>query len=663
MKRILGIIVALCLSLLSGCSSEDEVEPLFENFEEKLINEDYEGLYSLLSTESQALITEADFVTRYTNIYSGIQASNIKLEMGEIDTENYMIPFSLSMDTIAGPVNRSDYQFPFVEEEGEWRLVWTESLIFPTMKSGDNIRVITEQATRGSIIDRYGVELAFDGIISTIGIYPAIFDLDKKEEKVEEIASLLDISPETIINKLDASSNPEHFVPIVDILPDSSRLEPLQNREDEGILIQNKQGRSYKDHEAFGRLLGYVGTINAEELETADELVYNQNSIIGKAGLEQVHEKVLRGTPGIEVYIERDQHNIETLAKIEAQHGENVYLSIDSNLQQKVYETMGGERGSATAVDPTTGEILALVSSPSYNSNRFTTYVTRTEQLRREEIDFADEVNRFASLYSPGSTFKLLTAAIGLENGTIDPNEAKAINGRNWQKDSSWGNYQITRVNSQSSVALREAIKFSDNIYFAMETLDMGSEAFMTGLERFTVGTELNIGFPLGQSQINGSGTLDNDILLADSGYGQGEVLVTSLNVALDYSMLANNGHIMNPVLLLSDDLQPSILKENVVSQDNLQILQDAFLAVVDESDGTGHEAQIEGVRIAGKSGTAEIKEAQGDTGRQNGWFVATDIDSSQISLAVMVEDVQDGIGTRGVVQMVGEILADYLDQ
>ena len=659
MKRVLGI-VAFCALLLTGCSSDAE-KLLFESFEEKLVNEDYEGLYLLLSSESQQAITKEDFITRYTNIYSGIKASNIDLEMGEIDTENKVIPFSLTMDTVAGEVNRSDFELPFIKEDKELKIIWSESLIFPMMESGDKVRVSTQTANRGSILDRNGEALASDGTLVTVGIHPAIFDEENRDNKIKELANILDISEETITKKLAANSNPDYFVPIVDLLPDSPKLTLLENRRKEGILTQSKQGRIYKNDEAFGRLLGYIRPISEEELKADEEGIYTTASMVGKAGLEQVYETTLRGINGVEIYIERDGTKVETLALKEAQHGEDIKISIDSYLQTTVYQKMNGEKGSATAVDPTTGDILALVSSPSYNSNWFTTYMTKSEQQHREEIQFADEKNRFATLYSPGSTFKLITAATGLENGTLDPIEIKTINGREWQKDSSWGNYHIRRINAQTNVALKEAVKYSDNIYFGMNALEMGSEALIKGAEQFTIGTDLAIGYPIKQSQISNNGTLNRDILLADTGYGQGEIMVSTLNMALAYSALSNSGNIMAPTLILTDNHQPSVLKESVISTQNLSILQDAFSAVVEDSDGTGHLAKIDGIKLAGKTGTAEIKSSQGETGSENGWFIATDLDSSNVSIAMVVEDVQEGVGTLGVVSMVKEVLLDYL--
>lgn len=656
------IMVALCFVFISACSSESKMEETFDSFKEKFVNQDYEGVYELLSADSQERISKEDFVTRYANVYGGIGASNINIERGELDSETDTFSFTLTMDTSAGEVSFDDFQLPLVEEEGEYKIVWGESLIFPSMIEGDKVRVTSESSTRGSILDRDGNVLAKDGTLSTVGIHPSVFDASNREEKITEIAETLDISESVITEKLDANANPDHFVAIVNILPDDEKLESLVGRDAEGILINNTSSRVYVNSQAFGRLLGFVGSITAEELEANEGKGYTNSSIIGKAGLEQVHEATLRGIDGVEIYIERDGANFETIAKKEAQDGEDIQLSIDSELQEKIYSEMNGEKGSASAVDPTTGEILALVSSPSYNANRFTTYVTRTEQKAREANNFADEKNRFSKLYSPGSTFKLITAAAGLEKGTLDPDEELSIDGRSWQKDSTWGNYSITRVNSQSSVNLNTAMKYSDNIYFARAALDMGSDALIEGAKKFGIGEELNVGFPMNTSQMSNAGTIENDILLADSGYGQGEIMVTSLNMALAYSSLSNDGNIMMPSLIMTDNQEATVWKESAISSDHLSILQDACLAVVDEEGGTAYSSRISGLRIAGKTGTAEIKASQDDEdGSENGWFVATDLDSSKISIAMVIEGVEGRGGSGVVTPKVMSIMEKYL--
>ena len=150
---------------------------------------------------------------------------------------------------------------------------------------------------------------------------------------------------------------------------------------------------------------------------------------------------------------------------------------------------------------------------------------------------------------------KLLTSIIGLENGIIDPKEAKDIKGLTWQKDTSWGDYKVTRViDPNKSVTLKDAVNFSDNIYYAQVALDLGSEKFIKGLKNFGIGEDLTFEYPMETSQISNDGEINRDILLADTGYGQGEVMVTPLHVALFYSSLANEGNIMKTRLVVSEN-------------------------------------------------------------------------------------------------------------
>lgn len=658
----LFITLTVCLLIISGCSNSDKQQETFDQFSNLLSNQKYDQLYGLLSTESKRTITKEEFVEKYTNIYSGIEAEDISVSRIEKEHEENVIPFSINMNTVAGEVSSSSYQLPLVKEEKEWKITWNESLIFPTMKPGDKVKVRTIKASRGSILDRNGHPIAKDGEIKTVGINPEVFDKSNREGKIKELATILDINEERIVKKLEQNKNPKYFVPIVDMMPDNEILNTLQDRGADGIFINNKTSRTYINHKAFGRLLGYVGSITAEELEKNKEKGYSTTSLIGKAGLEQVYEDTLRGFDGVEIYIVRDQEKVETIASKEPQHGENITLTIDSNLQSIIYDEMNEEKGSAAAVHPKTGEVLALVSSPSYNSNRYTTYVTNEEQQSREESDFADEVNRFSKLYSPGSVFKLVTATAGLERGTIDPEKQISINGRSWQKDSSWGNYSITRVNTQSSVNLKDAVKYSDNIYFAMSALDLGSDALISGAKKFGIGEPLEMGYPLGDSQVSNSESIKSDILLADSGYGQGEVLVTTLNMALAYSALSNDGNIMAPSLLQEENQNIKIWKESAIASAHLSTLQRAFTAVINEEGGTANDAKISGITLAGKTGTAEIKASQVDeNGTENGWFIATDLETAKISLAVVLEDVKERGGSHATLPIIKNTLSDYL--
>lgn len=666
-RNILLFSLLIIIVISVSCSKINKYEETFNTFKEKWINNDFSGMYSMLSENSKKYIDEETFVNRYTNIYSAINLKDLEIEIsGDIikNEDYYTVPFSLKATTVAGELNISDYKVNIYKEDKEYLINWDESLIFPNMIEGDKVYVRTISHTRGKILDRNDNILAEDGTISVIGIHPSKFDSENRDAKITEIANTLDISEETIINKLNANSNPEYFVPIVDILSNDEKLTTLVNRSDEGIIINQKTSRVYNGGEAFGRLIGYVGAITAEELESKSDKGYTQTSLIGKAGIEQVYEDTLRGEDGAEIYLSRNNEEISILKK-EVVNGTDIKLTIDSTLQTNSYAQLNGEKGAVTAVDPKTGEVLALVSAPSYDSNMFTTYVTKTKAAEREENNYTDQINRFSKTYAPGSTMKLLTASIGLNNGILNADESVTIDSQSWQKDSSWGNYFITRVNNITTpITLREAAKYSDNIYFAQLALKIGSENLINGIKGFGIGEELTFEYPMNNSSISNNGSLDSEILLADTGYGQGELMVTPLNMALAYSALANDGNIMNPRLVLTSDSSATVWKESAIKSEYLPTLIEDFSAMVNDADGSAHSAQIDGFNIAAKTGTAEIKASQDDTtGTENGWFVAVDTTSSKLAVAMIVEDVKDRGGSSIPIPKVKAIMEEYLNR
>lgn len=661
---LLSLIIVIIFSL--GCSKTSKYNEAFNSYVEKWLKSDFSGMYSMLTKESKESINEETFVNRYKTIYSAINLDNLDISLNK-DLEKkdnyYTASFTLKATTIAGELNLTNFDVDIYKEGDNYLINWDESLIFPNMIKDDKVYVRTTNHSRGKILDRDGNILAEDGTISVVGIHPSKFNNENRNSKITELANTLDISEDTIISKLDANTDPELFVPIVSITTTDEKLQTLTNRNEEGILINTKTSRVYYGGEAFGRLIGYVGAITAEELENKNDYSYTSTSLIGKAGIESVYEDTLRGEDGAEIYIKRGSDEISILKK-EVINGEDIKLTIDSTLQNNSYTQLNGEKGAVTAVDPISGEVLALVSSPSYDSNMFTTYVTKTKAAEREANNYTDTVNRFSKTYAPGSTMKLITAAIGLNTGKINPDESIEINGLTWQKDSSWGNYKITRVENVSPVSLREAAKHSDNIYFAQAALKIGSDDLISGIKGFGIGEEMTFEYPMTDSSISNDGSLNSEILLADTGYGQGELMVTPLNMALAYSALANNGNIMTPRLVLSDNSTASIWKESAIKPENLQTLIEDFSAMVNDEDGHAYEMKIDGYNIAAKTGTAEIKSSQDDTnGTENGWFVAVDTTSSKLAIATIIEDVKDRGGSSIPIPMVKNIMEEYLNR
>lgn len=176
------MMIIVCFLVISGCSKENKQDETFDQFSNLLSNQTYDLLYDLLSNESKRTITKEEFVTRYTNIYSGIEAVDINIKRVDKESDENVIPFSIEMDTVAGKLSSSPYQLHLVKEDNEWKIQWDESLIFPAMKKGDRVKVNTMKATRGRILARNGYPLAKDGEIKTVGINPEVFDKNNREK-------------------------------------------------------------------------------------------------------------------------------------------------------------------------------------------------------------------------------------------------------------------------------------------------------------------------------------------------------------------------------------------------------------------------------------------------------------------------------------------------
>ncbi|MED4911549.1 penicillin-binding transpeptidase domain-containing protein [Brevibacillus centrosporus] len=428
-----------------------------------------------------------------------------------------------------------------------------------------------------------------------------------------------------------------------------------------GIVLRKKQVRYYPYKEAMAHLIGYTGAISAEGLEKRKEQGYKSSDRIGKVGLEQIYEERLRGSAGGRISI-LNAEGIEKklIGEKPAKNGETVKLTIDAELQKEIYEQIKQEAGTAAAIHPKTGDILALVSTPAYDPNDFVLGMSTTQWNKLNNDPQKPLLNRFAHGYAPGSTFKPITGAIGLDTGAITTQEERSITGLHWQKDSSWGNYEVTRVSDyKSPVNLRKALVYSDNIYFAQTALAIGEEPFLQQATEFGFGEAIPIPFPVEKSKLTNA-EMRNEIQLADSGYGQGEVTMTPLHLALVYSAYVNDGSMVYPSLIQGEQHEP-FWKQNVMTKESAQIIGQDLLQVMEDPRGTGRGARVFGHQLAGKTGTAELKQKKGELGRENGWYAAINVDDPRLLLVMMVEDVRGRGGSHVLDSKVKRIFSQAL--
>ena len=655
-------------------------EELLVEYINHIPKQEYEQMYAMLHIEASGNISQEDFIKRNSAIYEGIEVQNMAVEIIAYDEEQMKVTYQTSFDTVAGNISFENEALFLKGEEG-YKLVWDDSLIFPNLTSADKVRVSATQANRGEILDRNGRILAGKGIASSVGIVPG--KLEDKNEAIQKIAELLEIESEVIEKKLSAQwVKEDSFVPVKTI-PRVEEIELMKVEPDEevlkekerherlleipGVMISDIEVREYSLGEAAAHLIGYVQSVTAEDLEEHAGEGYTANSVIGKSGMEGLFEKELKGQNGCRIYIVNSEgKEKEELACILVQHGQNVQLTIDANLQVALYEQFKEDKSCSVAMNPYTGEVLALVSTPAYDNNDFIMGLSSEKWTVLNEDEDKPMYNRFRQVWCPGSTFKPITAAVGLESGAIDPMEDYGNVGLSWQKDASWGSYHVTTLHAYEPVILENALIYSDNIYFAKAALKIGSEEIESSLTGLGFNEELPFEIKMAESQYSNSERIETEIQLADSGYGQGQILVNPLHMACIYSAFCNEGNVIKPYLIYQSEAVAEFWIPGAFSNENASRVLEGIKKVVNDSNGTGYAAHRDDILLAGKTGTAEIKASKDDTtGTELGWFAiftAEDTVERPILIISMVEDVKGRGGSGYVVKKDNMVLESWFN-
>ena len=674
-----AITVAVCVA---GMFKKEDVwktpEELLVEYMNHIPAQEYEQMYAMLHIEASGNVSQEDFIKRNSAIYEGIEIQNMAVEIIAYDEEQLTVTYQTSFDTVAGEISFENEAF-FLEGEDGYKLVWDNSLIFPNLASTDKVRVSTTQANRGEILDRNGRVLAGKGTASSVGIVPG--KLENREEAIAKIAELLETTSEVIEKKLSAQwVKDDSFVPIKTI-PRVEEIELLKVEPDEdvlkekerhesllaipGVMISDVEVREYPLGEAAAHLVGYVQSVTAEDLEEHAGEGYTANSVIGRSGMEGLFEKELKGQNGCRIYIVNSEgKEKEELACILVQHGQDIKLTIDASLQIALYEQFQEDKSCSVAMNPYTGEVLALVSTPSYDNNDFIMGLSSEQWTALNDHEDKPMYNRFRQVWCPGSTFKPVTAAVGLESGAIDPNEDYGNVGLSWQKDASWGSYYVTTLHAYEPVILENALIYSDNIYFAKAALKIGYEEMESSLTQLGFNAELPFEIKMAKSQYSNSESIETEIQLADSGYGQGQVLVNPLHLACIYSAFCNEGNIIKPYLVYQNEVSAEYWISGAFSSETASRVLEGTKKVVNDSHGTGYAAHRDDIVLAGKTGTAEIKASKDDTsGTELGWFAVFTAEKTverPILIISMVEDVKGRGGSGNVVKKDSLVLEEW---
>ena len=644
------LIVIILIGIMGYFKIRNKTKPedVLKQYIENINAKDYNAMYEKISSSSKNNISEEDFINRNKKIYEGIDSHNIEIYINNVqkNKNEVKITYNEKVYTSSGVINFSNTS-SLVKDGKTYKLNWTSKTIFPELEENYKVKVSSIEAARGEILDRQGKYLAQNGQITTIGIVPGKLG-ENKEEGIKKLSELTGVSIEYINTELSRSYvKDDTFVPIKKISKDDNEKKEALLKIP-GVKLTNTSARVYPLGEEAAHLIGYVQKINEQELEQNKEKGYSSSSVIGKNGLEKAYEDRLRAVDGKEIIIVDEKGNkIKQLAKQDKKDGEDIKLTIDSKIQKQLYDSLKNDKGFFVVMNPNTGELLGAVSTPSYNSNDFVLGMTQDKWNELNNNEAKPMYNRFLQTYAPGSTFKPITAAIGLNSGKITKETTFSYSGLSWQKSASWGNVFITTLTQYNGPKnIKNALIHSDNIFFAQAAMQIGAETMCSSLN--SIGFNEQIEFPLSlkKSTFSSDGKISNEKKLADTGYGQADVLVNPIHMASIYSSFANSGNMVKPYIEYNEDIKTTYLKENAFSKDTADEIRQDLIQVVENPEGTANDMKLPNKVIAGKTGTAELKKTADDTESGTlGWFDCFTVNTSSndnMLIISMVENTQN---------------------
>ncbi len=541
---------------------------------------------------------------------------------------------------------------------------------FSTASDQNRIRLQPLAPARGYIYDRNGVLLADNYPVFTATMSRA--DVTDIDATIERLTPILELTPDDIErfnSRIKASRKTERVSIKLNLNEnDIARFSEVKYQFP-GVNIETQMTRYYPHGELFAHVIGYVGRINDKELKSINKDLYAGTNLIGKIGVENSYEDLLHGVPGNES-VEADAHGnvLRHLGRKEPVRGNDLYLSLDYGLQTVASEQLAGRRGAIVAMDPRTGEILALVSSPSFNPNLFVTGISHTDYSGlRDNLDQPLYNRAVQGAYPPGSTIKPMFGLGGIHYGLIDWGTAISDHGyftlpgdshkfRDWKKS------------GHGVVNLHKAQVVSCDTFYYILSFRMGIEKMNTWMRQFGFGEKTGVDLPSESKGLYPNPewkmrTRDAKWLKGETisvSIGQGAFTATPLQLAMATAITANHGsHVIPHVLQTSKgakahkDLNApdGRIQFNGTDQDWIQ-MRDAMVDVIET--GTGRGIRTPMYKIAGKTGTAQVKSiAQGKryneallTERQldHGLFVGfAPAENPEIAIAVVWENGRHG--------------------
>lgn len=642
-------------------TSVPDVSATTMNYLTKWNANDYAGMYAMLSKTSKDAITETDFEKLYkdTAVNLTLKQINAGIISTLINPASAKVSYQVNFITNLFNNIQRKMDMNLVLEEGEWKIQWEEGLILPELTGGNRLMLSLKPPARGNINDKNGNTLVTQTEAVALGVIPSQISDAYEPALLQTLSDILG-KPKNIIKSYYRDEGANWYVPVGEVSQAgynevATTLDALS-----GLVTNPYTARYYFNGGVAPQVIGYMLSISPEQYDEYRRKGYAGDEKIGGAGLEKWGESDLAGTPAADLYVVKPDGTFETrLASLDPKASNNIYTTLDKNFQILVQKALLGFSGAIVVMEVETGKILAMASSPDYDPNVFQTNNFNSQYVLSDLVndDQTPLWNRAAqSAYPLGSVFKLVTAAAALESGLYEPTTTYECTSQFTELPGYIGDdWTYTKgLPPSGTLTLLEGIMRSCNPWFYHLGLDLFRQKGATYL------SDMARGFGLGEATGIGAvaedaGKINDPVTEGDAvqmGIGQGNMLVTPLQVVDFIAAIGNGGILYRPQIIdkittidgeVIQSFTPEVRGKLPVSQETLSALKEGMRMVIEEKRGTAHLVFL-GMQtpIYGKTGTATTSIID-----PHSWFAgftdANHTDKPDIAIVVIAENAGDG--------------------
>ncbi len=570
------------------------------------------------------------------------------------------------------------------------RLIYLQVIMgdeYRRLSLNNSIRLQSIDPPRGRLYDRKG-DLLVDNRPS-FDVNITLKDAEPLQRTLEKLALHLKTPVDELLSQIKKRKDSSAYSPLLlkqDVGRDTLAAIEVNKFDLPGVSVNVNLLRHYIYERQAAHLIGYLSEISPAELKSSFYPDSRSGDLIGKFGAEKVYENTLRGKRGgRQVEVNANGLVVRVLKTVEVEPGHNVYLTIDQKLQHRTEALLDGVVGAAVAIEPASGQILALVSSPAFDQNSFVGGITRAQWGSLISNPFRPMSNRaIQGEYPPGSTYKIITALAGLQEGVIDDKSVFHCPGHY-----RFGNriYRCWKKGGHGKVDIIKAVEESCDVFFYQVGLRLGVDRLAWYAKAFGLGSPTGIRLdheargliPTAAWKKRRTGVPWQEGETLSIAIGQGFDLATPIQMAVLAAAVANGGHRYQPLILDSIRLvDEKILQKNTprligklpVSPANLALVKQGLWKVVNGENGTARGSRLADIDISGKTGTSQVISRKEDESlaeedmpvhlRPHAWFVAyAPSEKPTIAVAVVVEHGEHGSGAAAPIAK--EMIKTYL--